>query len=260
MPAFNQDFDKDFGDRHIVVLQESVGCFACHKPDPVKTCSRCKIAKYCDQTCQKKDWTRKEAGNHKEECSFLHDNDAFAVPIALGICGWLSDQNLSEAMIFRQRLFLEEVKRSCEGENMNMDVGCQTCAVYLVHKIYLVVLVTLIDAEFNRVMVNHVVLEEIDQGDEAMGRLYPTYGSGSLSEVTKEKVLVLWVAFAVRLQELGISIRAVTYGRGLNYLNDDAAFKKQVDTAHGRPITWCPDMAHAMNDVMGAAMNAGMSS
>ena len=46
------------------VLAESRCCWRCSKAEAAKTCSRCKVARYCDAECQAADW---RAG-HKGEC------------------------------------------------------------------------------------------------------------------------------------------------------------------------------------------------
>jgi hypothetical protein len=96
--------------------------------------------------------------------------------------------------------------------------------------------------------INHVLLEAVDEGPAAEQRLYPRQGGpGSISAAAEEKVLEHWVAYIGRLHEISnVSVKSITFGRGLMLVADKSSFQARLEEANGQPIMWIPDGRHSL--------------
>lgn len=270
---FNIDFDHADHQELIAILQRSLGCFACNKPDPPKTCSRCKVAKYCNKECQAKDW---KEYHHKEICTCWCDNRssdeskgllAHSIPIAMAGCDWLPEDILMKEMKHRSNLFFQEIKNCDDVKSTNL--AFQSAVIEIVGGIYLVGAASFFSNSQEAVLsVNHVLFEKVDEGEEARHRLYPSNGgSGEISDNTKSLVVDKWTEFVGRMSEFDLHVSSVTFGRGLMWLSDDDDSREKIETHNGqvhgvhRRIIWMPSMDYAMTDSMSAAMEgSGMMS
>jgi hypothetical protein len=97
-------------------------------------------------------------------------------------------------------------------------------------------------------MVNHVLLETVDLGPDAVHRLYPRDGgAGSISAAAEAKVLEHLVAYIGRLHECGnVSVRSLTYGRGLMHVASKSGFRARLEASNGRAIFWLPDTRYSL--------------
>jgi len=93
----------------------------------MKTCSQCRVAKYCSQDCQRKDWSTKSGGHqHREFCKVLLWNENRAVdaggfkgvmPLCLASVGLIEEDNFILTMSHRQELLMDELQRCTEASN-----------------------------------------------------------------------------------------------------------------------------------------------
>jgi hypothetical protein len=250
---FNFEFDKEHGEKLLKVVQLYVGCFWCRKPDPGKTCSRCRVSVYCDRDCQKNNgWKTSgdKPGNHKHFCkayceSRCEENGVNgAIPICLYYNRLIDDQTFELSMRERSDLFLQELhkyQQQQEGELINLFV--QLSVVERVdEKISLAATVFfMVDSE--RKTVKHVLFETVDEGSVVVQRLSPKQGGpGSISTAAAEKVLEHWVAYIGRLhEECNAPVSSITFGRGLVHVADKRSFQASVKAANGGAIMWMPD-------------------
>jgi hypothetical protein len=253
MPPFNLDFDKELGEHIIEIVQGHAGCFCCNKPDPPMGCSRCKVARYCNQDCQKTDWSVKgeDAGYHKQLCGVYCENRAEengmkgAIPICLKSIDLIDEDMFMMAMRTRSSLFLREIQK--HGEEGGIKVSFQTSVIKLLGKVRLVAACSYVSKDFTRVSLNHVLLENVDEGAQAEQRLYPSSGgAGSISEEAEEKVLDHWVSFMGLLIESGMRVVSITYGRGLMAICEKKSFQEKLEAVGDGMIMWIPDVRYSL--------------
>mmetsp|Transcript_46483 Transcript_46483/g.55901 ORF Transcript_46483/g.55901 Transcript_46483/m.55901 type:complete len:269 (+) Transcript_46483:59-865(+) len=260
---FNPYFFESRGNELIAILQKSRGCFFCGRPAPKSKCSRCKVAQYCNRDCQKNDWKP----IHKELCSTWLENygdgpadDASAsVPICMKSVGYISsDEVLVDEMRQRQIAFMEEAGCRIEGRGLSLSVAC----IDMFQRIRLVAAAHFYDGEPKIREVNRIMFECVDEGEEAMRRLYPSSGgSGSLSTDVKERVVIHLTDFVRRLNKYGIHVNSMTYGRGLMWLSGDEQVQETIEKHNGEvneghcKIMYVASTDYAMEDTMGAAMS-----
>jgi hypothetical protein len=254
---FNLDFDKALGQEMIQAVQLFAGCFCCKKPNPSKTCSRCQVSMYCDQDCQKTDWKSSgvNAGHHKELCSVYCDNRADTnglkgspIPVCLYSIHEIDEDSFVISMRERSDLFLQELGKYQQQQSERIGLSFQTSVIKLLGgKIRLAAAVTLMfDSKLSTV--NYVFLETVDEGPVAEERLYPKQGgSGDISTAAEEKVVEGWVAFIGRLREISnVSVKSITFGRGLMWVADKTSFEERLEEANGGHIMWIPDTQHSL--------------
>jgi hypothetical protein len=253
---FNLDFDKALGLELIQAVQLFAGCFCCKKPNPSKTCSRCLVSMYCDLDCQKKDWKSSgvNAGDHKQMCSVYCDNrdDLIGVKGSIPICLYsiheIDEDSFVTSMRERSDLFLKELGKYQRQKDERIELSFQTSVIRLLGgKIRLAAAVTFFfDSKLSTV--NHVLLETVDEGPVAEERLYPRQGgSGDISVAAEEKVVEGWVAFIGRLREISnMSVKSITFGRGLMFVADKSSFEERLEEANGGHIMWIPDRQHRL--------------
>jgi hypothetical protein len=254
---FNMDFDKEHGQDLIKAVQEHTGCFCCNKPDPTKTCSRCHVNMYCNTQCQKTDWKSSgiNAGNHKNHCQTYCENRAEehgvkgAIPTCLYSIYLIDEAMFVYYMRERSDLFLREFGKYQQQQRERVYLTFQTSVVEIMGKrIRLAAALTfMVDSEMKTV--NHVLLETVDEGLAAEQRLYPRQGgAGGISAAAEAKVLEHMVAYIGRLHECGnVSVRRLTYGRGLMHVANKSSFRARVDAANGEAILWLPAPEHKNN-------------
>jgi hypothetical protein len=253
------DFDKKHGQELIQTVQLHVGCFCCQKPNPSMICSRCHLSIYCNRECQKTDWKQssgvKNAGDHKQMCSVYCDNRAGyeglkgSIPVCLYSIREIDEASFVMSMRERSDLFMLEFGAYQEQQSERIGLSFQTSVIKLLgERIRLAAAVTFMVSDSEIGSINHVLLETVDEGPEAEQRLYPTQGGpGSISAAAEEKVLEGWVAYIVRLRELGnASVKSITFGRGLMFVADKSSFQGRLEEANGRPIMWIPDGRHSL--------------
>jgi hypothetical protein len=255
-PFNSLDFHKEREDYLINALQEQVGCFNCNKPNPSKTCSRCKVSRYCDRECQKTDWKESgvDAGHHKHLCEVYCDNRSEvngingAIPICLYSVDFIDEGIFVFHMQERGRLFLEEVNRYQIQQGTKMGLFFQTSVIKLLGNGIRLVAAVSFHADGKHWTVNHVLLETVDDGPEPEKRLYPRSGGpGTIATAAEEEVLEHWVAYIGRVHEIGnASVSGITYGRGLMHVADKRDFQKKLDAANSpKKIMYLPDSRYA---------------
>jgi hypothetical protein len=255
--SFNLDFDKELGQELIQAVQLHVGCFCCKKPDPSKTCSRCQFSMYCNQECQKTDWKSSgvNAGDHKQLCKTYCDNRGGengmqgSIPVCLYSIRAIDEASFVMSMRERSDLFLQEFgKYQQQQQSERISLSFQTSVIRLLGgRIRLAAAVRVwVDSKLRTV--NHVLLETVDEGSEAEQRLYPRQGGpGTISAAAEKKVLEGWVAYIGRLHEIGnVSVKSITFGRGLMHVADKNSFQARLEEANGQPIMWVPDKQHSL--------------
>ena len=231
MAGFNENFDKEQGDALILELQQAVGCFYCHAPDPKSLCVTCRLSKYCGKKCQKKDWKKGDkdcpGDPHKELCRLYQLNleEGFPVPLALKAIGYLNDDVLGHFMHERLILALEEIRRCFDASGKTERRGiCLSLAVMprQLGRPRLQGMITFYDHGKNRVQeVRMAVFYAVGDEDDDVGpvadflrqRNYPSYHVrvNTLEALTNVVHLV---------QNSGLSFANLTLGRGLNWLYD----------------------------------------
>lgn len=274
MVGFNYAFYEEHGKELISILQKSEGCFACRKPNPTKRCSRCKVAMYCSQSCQMKDW-KKATGHHKELCGIWCDNrgsgpedeDGSSIPICMKSCGYLPDDLMLLEMRRRGDLFIDEIKRCVGAGEIGYPIlSFQTACIWNLGSIRLGASASFYSRSLSKVVVvNHVLFDTVDEGEDAKQRLHPSNeGSGEISEKAKGLVVAKWTEFVGRISERGLRVQSITYGRGLMWLSEDEAATKRIEESNGgvdgehRSIMWLPSMDHAMRDSFNDAVMGTM--
>lgn len=247
--SFDKEFDADLGQKLINVYKEQVGCFNCRKPNPTKRCGQCQIVWYCDRECQVTDWKKQ----HKQLCQVWLDNRSGSppgpIPICMFACGFIGETSMVQAMKIRRDLFLKEFKRMAaetEHDKEPQYLSLTLAVVEMFGKIRLVASAHLVDDNFEKIAVSHVLLEELEASDrETVNRLYE--GSGTISEETRSKVSEKLISFVSDIKESNGLIVSITYGRGLMFLSTEEEFKQPIQTCQGSSeIQWIPDMNHAI--------------
>jgi len=206
---FNRHFCHDQDKELIEILRRVYGCFSCGKPKPKSTCSKCKVVKYCNRECQRKDWKR-----HKGECDTWCENygNSVAIPICLRSCGFTNDTDFIQQMRHRQKYFMEEAQR-VEVKAISMTIAC----VEMFDSVRLVAEANFMDKGRNMQQVSHVIYETVDKGEEASRNLYPlTGGSGSVSTNAKKLVIKHVEDFVTGLNEHDVQVTTMTFGRGVD--------------------------------------------
>jgi len=237
-------------------LQDDRGCFSCGKPNPTSICSRCKVVKYCDKECQKVHWKKV----HNENCSVWCENygggptddKAVSIPVNMFSVGWIDrDEILVGEMRLRQREFFKEAFRCTNGRTrISFQIACIDicCRVRLVAAASVVVSGGGVPFTINVDQINHVLFETIDEGREALQRLYPSNGgSGTLSKAAKRFVIARLSIFVKRLNEHGLQASSMTYGRGLMWLSDDEESTEKIEENNaGAKMMWVPSMNYVI--------------
>ena len=205
---FNPQFDQALGESLIRLVQNRTGCFTCGSKGASKTCSRCRVAKYCDPKCQKSDWS----DNHKLVCKTYCDNRKArgAIPILLVSIDLISEQEFMDAMHQRRQLFLNMVRNASQDVLLTFQVA----VIDNLGFIRLMSEAKLLNGNDDE-LAPHLLIEPIEEsGGEASRNLY--IGSGTLSPQTKERVVKEWVAFADELVQAGLDPRVtlISLGRG----------------------------------------------
>ena len=157
-------------------------------------------------------------------------------------CAYIREEDFVLAMRVRTELFMEEMRRL--EPNVSLQVSC----IPMLGKIRLVVgagLNRVIDGEPpTLIFVNHVLLETIDEGDTAVAHLQQ--GTGTLSDSAKEKALQGLCVVAALLKDNGANVRAITFGRGLMFI--DKNFEEKVNAFAGMKPFWIPDIRYRFED------------
>ena len=203
---FHPDFDKEFGEELVESVQELIGCFECGAPAPKNNCSRCKLAKYCNQECQVGDWKK----IHKGLCRVYCENKApqgasagGAVPICLMSVSLLSEEMFVQAMRQRRTLFIEAASKSKEEL---LTMAFSSAVVPMFGKLRVVASPSFIDDRWNRHVVSHILLEVVDDDPQQEGRI---------SNEALEKVVDAWVEFFTQLKFASVRPLSVTCGSRL---------------------------------------------
>ena len=207
---YSPDFDKELGDELVEAVQKSVGCFECGNPDPKLRCSRCKLAKYCNQECQKGDWKKA----HKDLCSTYVMNrepqgsgsPGGAVPILVKSVGLISEPMFVKCMRHRRTVFLEAASKSKEP----IPMGFSCSVVDMFDRLRVVAAPSFVDGNWKRHLVPHLLVEVVDD-DQAI----QTWHGRDLSNEAFEKVVDVWVLFYKELCDANIKVVSVTCGSGL---------------------------------------------
>jgi len=159
-------------------------------------------------------------------------------------CAYIREEDFVLAMRVRTELFMEEMRRL--EPNVSLQVSC----IPMLGKIRFVVgagMNRVVDGEpptFTQIFVNHVLLETIDEGDTAVAHLQQ--GSGTLSDSAKEKALQGLCVVAALLKDNGANVRAITFGRGLMFI--DKNFEEKVNAFAGMKPFWIPDIRYKFED------------
>lgn len=212
--TFDPKFDCEFNDDLIGRLVEAEGCFSCGtKLVDARRCSACKVAGYCNQECQKKDWKQND---HKGRCKVYRDNlkNGEAIPICL--CGalWIDEELFGEAMRNRRDCFLNQFKKA--GDECSKIISMSMAVVYNFDAIYLMGGASLIDDSFRKHTVDHVLCEKVHNVDDDMTVKMQLYqGSGVLSDELKHNVVDRMVEFLQLCKESGVKVFTITAGRGM---------------------------------------------
>jgi hypothetical protein len=168
-----------------------------------------------------------------------------AIPICLKSIDLIDEDMFMMAMRTRSSLFLREIQK--HGEEGGIKVSFQTSVIKLLGKVRLVAACSYVSKDFTRVSLNHVLLENVDEGAQAEQRLYPSSGgAGSISEEAEEKVLDHWVSFMGLLIESGMRVVSITYGRGLMAVCEKKSFQEKLEAVGDGMIMWIPDVRYSL--------------
>lgn len=178
-PWLDLNFDKDIGE-DCVQLVQSNGCFQCHKPNPSKTCSQCKIAKYCSPACQRANWS-----DHRGQCKTYHkinqDKD-FPRVVALRGGNFICDHVVSDALHERRRRYFKMIHDSPEMISPH-TLGYKIAVVETLGKVALTV------SQSSPIWMGFLMMKTLADGnDEAVLSLLRP-GNGDLSLDIKAKPL-----------------------------------------------------------------------
>lgn len=158
-----------------------------------------------------------------------------------------------QAMKVRGDLFLKEVKRVAAEKDSQHNVSLTLAVVGMFGKIRLVAGAHMVDENCKKIQVSHVLLQAVGERDQdAINRLYE--GTGTISNEIRGKVQANLISFIARLKESNGLLTSITYGRGLMFISyeEGEAFKQAIETSHGKPIVWIPDINHAVDDALGS--------
>jgi hypothetical protein len=215
---FNKDFYTIRNQDVVEHIQAAKGCFSCGtKRDDHKRCTACQFAKYCNIDCQKANWKE-----HKRICKEIQNQPVCNLPRLYHGLGHFDEEMLQMEMDVYSRLFLEEVDKSLlEGsKDMSLVVLCAEDAGKIVR---LTARARFIDETFAIHNVDGVLFKTIDQGDNAIAEIYPVDGGhGSISDSKKALVVSYIEELVDNLHDRGISVKAMTCGRGLTWLAEDS--------------------------------------
>lgn len=231
---YSSDFDKEWGERIIEAVQGEIGCFECGNPEPTLRCSRCKLAKYCNQDCQKGDWKKQ----HKQLCRVYLENKTpqpeqpgGCVPILLYSVGLMGEPMFVDTLRQRQKLFLDAAAKNTEP----IPMGFSCAIVEMFGKLRVAVAPSFFDDREHRVqIVPHILVEVVDDNVGAW--------RGKLSDEAFNKVVDILIIFLDSLRKANIRAQSVTMGTGLIHRIDEMKEKLTSKGESGLP-GFMPSMA-----------------
>jgi len=181
--------------------------------------------------------------------------------------GWIEEpQAFMDMMGIRMFLLFEEAKRVMDP---NQGIGLEMGVVDLlgVKLLRLHVQVHITDMAGFTHRLNHVLVQYIDEGEDAFETLYPPDGtSGDLSKKAKDRVVSNLTRFIDGLRTIDIFVSSITYGRGLMRVLDDDEITGRIEKVNGEcngenlGIRWIPDSVYLMKDALRAASSMSFSS
>lgn len=179
MPEFNKDFYAARTNELIEALTRANGCTKCgtkEDANTLKRCTGCKFVKYCNVDCQKADWK-----NHKSVCKTIRsgneNNASYGVLRLLKKEGLMNDEEFVKEMENYSDLFIDEVVRvgyRIFSESDDIDMGLTVLCVEDDDNIVRLTATARFGTEEKMINDVHAVLfQTIDQGKEAIAKLYP---------------------------------------------------------------------------------------
>eukprot|EP01083_Nonionella_stella_P087087 242137_1 len=266
-PTFNPRFYSSHEAALVKRCQNSFGCFNCGKKAKLQ-CSRCKIAMYCDSDCQLKNWKRGTSGmnSHKSICKQIRKFRARKPgPIArllLDPIHYLKyDDDLVAEMRVYGDLFLQEAERSLKKRRIDLIVLCMEDEGF----VRLIVSAKLmakrgenfdgidyidnVSDPFGCSYIQCILFEPLDHGPDACEKVEPPNGtSGMICNDAKEMAIAHIVDLLERMQTHQIQPGALSYGRGLMWLQEDEA-AQEMFTSASPGIILIPDQIYVKKDL-----------
>lgn len=217
---YDPNFDKVFSEQLCDFVQAACGCFSCEKQGATKKCSACKVAVYCDRTCQRSDW-REE---HKEHCQVYCGNQkqGECMAVCLRSCGYIGEVTFMRAIKKRRDLLLSMIS----SLPSNPWLHIQSSVIGILGSIRIVALVSVWDDNGRGLYgepreVRHIMIDTVDEETpQAMNRLYR--GSGTISPEARAKAFDKLVELVAHVKQYELTIGSITFGRGMVDFADDA--------------------------------------
>ena len=245
-PPFNEEFYFPREEQLINIIQEEVGCFNCNtQVGAKKTCSACKIAKYCSKQCQQSNWKGNSAGAkgkeqpHNVVCkavrTFRTQNLPF--PFILPVVGGFSSGMLASEMNLYSNLFLNALSKA-KVQDISLIVLCTEDSMFGDQTVRLIGTARFI-TDLKVCEIHNVIHKQVDKGEDAVASLYPSSRTSNdifgsvLSKEAKEKAISYLVDFIKRLHKKYITVKSVTCGRGLAFLESDKDSQQLFKEANG---------------------------
>lgn len=248
-----EEFDKETG----AVALDQIGCFNCHAiPKKLMTCSRCKIAVYCNIDCQKEDWKK----NHKRGvCKTFCENRDDRVPLVMNLvsCGYCDETELNMGTKLRTNAFFRIIK---ERKETRKAIALVMSVTERFGKIRLQGEVKWLTDDFTEVRCEFVLFEVVDEGPVAEA-LINAPPSGKLTPQGREKTMKAIENYAKKIHAAGASVISTTLGRGLTEEigEEGEVHRRMIGT--GCEVMMAPMCAvnHSLGSSMFEAMSAMMN-
>ena len=237
--------------------------------------SACRITMYCSKECQKMDWSR----GHKHACKMYIQNTKPDLrpegtgqrgPVAIGLysVGLIDDDILGKAMCDYATCFLKEAKKVIKPNwSGQPKLSLVASVIYDMEKVRLVCAATFCHKETNKIVtVNHVQFEVVGEGDDGdvRRRLHPSHGgAGDIPDDIRANVITELYVFICQVNDHGISVQSITFGRGLMWLKDDKFQKgdkaKLMEEGNDEnKIMWIPDTGYLIEESFSAMTGMGL--
>lgn len=245
--SFDPDFDSPTEECLIDVVQTLQGCWDCGATNPMKTCSKCKLARYCNADCQRKNWKKSntiippghttgvvQSVGHKEECKMwvqCRDRDQNGGPVAAALKGiGIIKENamINMAMEKRTTEFLDELVRCNESsrEIIKLNIGI---AWNWGHLPCLQGTAQFFDDTATFVEPNFVLFKALEVEDQFFDKMRYDEGCGDIADREKNSIVAYLNNFFKEARDREIKIREVRCLRAMLWLCSPEYKGKLVD-------------------------------
>lgn len=235
-PPFDEEFYFPREQQLINIIQGEVGCFNCNTQVAKKTCSACKIAKYCSKECQQSHWKGNSTGAKGKEqphnivCKAVRKFRAqkLPFPFCLPLVGGFSSGMTQSEMNLYSNLFLNALSKA-RVQGITLLVICVEDSMFGDQTIRLIGTAQFFSPGSKIHEIDNVIHQQVDKGEDAVKNILGSV----LSKEAKEKVISYIVDFINRLHKKNIRLKSMARGRGLEFLKDDKDSQKLFKEANG---------------------------